>query len=75
MQILRADKVIQVCMARQCTNPGEYAGGPNQMPRRLDRPTGTCGNRLLTPGDSRTEEEVLYCKTCLDEMVRIGEIY
>ena len=57
---------------KQCINPGEFAGRAGQPPRELDKPIGTCGNKLMTPGKG---EELLYCKACRDEAVRLGIIW
>lgn len=65
-------KSTHVTMTKQCTNPGEYASRTGELPQQLDKPVGTCGNKLVTPGKG---EELLYCKACRDEAVRLGIIY
>jgi hypothetical protein len=63
---------LEPLITKPCINPGEYAGRAGEPPRQLDKPLGTCKNKLVTPGKG---EELLYCKACRDEAVRTGEIY
>jgi hypothetical protein len=56
-------------MTKHCINPGEYAGRAGELPHELDKPVGTCGSELVTPGK---DKELLYCKACRDEGVRLG---
>lgn len=57
---------------KTCVEPGQYADRAGEMPRELDKPVGTRGNKLVTPGKG---EEVLYCEACRDEAVRLGIIW
>ncbi len=59
-------------MTTQCINPCEYAGREGELPQELDKPVGTCGSELVTPGKGK---ELLYCKACRDEAVRQGRIW
>lgn len=59
-------------MRKPCINPGEFAGRAGEPPQELDKPVGTCGNKLFTPGKG---EELLYCKACRDEAIRRGNTW